>query len=202
MATMARKLVLCASMLGLFVILTSSTQTYAIDETALKATDQIKNNPTLMHMLKKIELSKKILAEMQEQKNHQDKNAQKVQELRKMVQVKLDEKLNRMSQDNESFTPQNAFARFVAKKPSELQNVYWSMFNYQQEKIKSAKDARDAILAGGGKSQDAWSAYHKNAATSRIKVIELNKDYNIRYANANVDIQNAFDVKGKLSRTD
>ena len=189
-------------MLSLFVILTSSTQAHAIDETAIKATDQIKNNPTLMHMLKKIELSKKILAEMQEQKSHQDKNAQKMQEIRKTVQAKLDEELNRMNRDNEPFTPQSAFSRFVAKKPSELQNVYWSMFNYQQEKVKSAKDARDAILSGGGKSQDAWSAYHKNAAISRVKIVELNKDYNIRYANANADIQSAFDVKGKLPRTD
>lgn len=199
---MARKLVLCASMLSLFVILTSSTQIYATDETEIKATDQIKKNPTLMHMLKKIELSKKILADMQEQRNQQDKNAQKMQEIRRTAQVKLDEELNRMNQDNEPFTPQNAFARFIAKKPSEIQNVYKSMFNYQQEKIKSAKDARDAILSGGGKSQDAWSAYYKNAATSRIKIIELNKDYNIRYANANAGIQNAFDAKGKLPRMD
>ncbi|MGQ0772675.1 MAG: hypothetical protein ACT4NT_07895 [Nitrososphaerota archaeon] len=199
---MARELVLCASVLSLFVILTGSTQAHAVDETSIKATDQIKNSPALMHMLKKIEMSKKILAEMQEQKNQQDKNAQKMQEIRKTVQAKLDEKLNRMNQDNEPFTAQSAFSRFIAKKPSELQNVYWSMFNYQQEKVKSAKDSRDAILSGGGKSQDAWNAYHKNAAISRTKIIELNKDYNIRYANANADIQNIFDVKGKLPRTD
>jgi len=59
---MARKFVLCVSVLSLFVILTSATHSYAADETEIKATDQIKKNPVMMQMLKKIEQSKKILA--------------------------------------------------------------------------------------------------------------------------------------------
>jgi hypothetical protein len=75
------------------------------------------------------------------------------------------------------------------------------MFNYQQEKIKSAKDARDKILSDGGKKQAAWDTYYKMSATSRAKIIELNKNLNIKYGNANIDIQSTFDEKGKLPRT-
>jgi hypothetical protein len=199
---MARKFVLCASVLSVFFILTSATQSFATDETEIKATEQIKKDPAMMQMLKKIEQSKKILAEMQEQKKQQAQKAQQMQEIRKNTQAKILENLNRMNKDNEPYTPQNAFARFVSKKPTETHDIYWSMFNYQQEKIKSAKDARDKVLTDGGKKQDAWSAYYKISATNRAKIIEINRDFNIKYVNANTDIQRAFDEKGKLPRTD
>ncbi|MFY9300542.1 MAG: hypothetical protein WAO91_05075 [Candidatus Nitrosotenuis sp.] len=199
---MARNVALCACVLSLFVLLTTGTQSYASDGSEIEATDKIKNNPVMMQMLKKIEQSKKILAEMQEKKKTADANAQKIQETRKAAQAKLDEELTRMKKDTESYSPQSAFARFVSKKPAELQNVYWSMFNYQNEKIKSAQDTRDKILADGGKRLDAWDAYYKNAATKRAKIIDLAKEYNIKYANADAVVQNSFDEKGKLPRTD
>ena len=199
---MARKFVLCVSVLSLFVILTSATHSYAADETEIKATDQIKKNRVMMQMLKKIEQSKKILAEMQERKNQQVQKIQQVQEIRKTTQAKLVEDINRMNKDKEPYTPQNAFARFVTKKPADIQNTYWSMFNYQQEKIKSAKDVRDKILSDGEEKQDAWNTYYKISATSRAKIIELNKDFNVKYGNADKDVQNTFDEKGKLPRTE
>ncbi len=199
---MARNVAFCACVLSLFVFLTTYTQSYASDGAEIKATDKIKNNPAMMQMLKKIEQSKKILAEMQEQKRTVDANAQKLQEVRKTVQAKLSEEVDRMKKDSEPYSPQNAFSRFVAKKPAELQTVYWSMFNYQNEKIKTAQDVRDKVLSDGGKKTDAWNAYYKNAATNRAKIIELVKEYNIKYANADVVTQNSFDEKGKLPRTD
>ena len=138
---------------------------------------------------------------MQEKKKVDDASAQRIQEMRKTVQAKLDSEIERMNKDGEQYSPQNAFARFVSKKPTELQNIYWSMFNYQNDKIKSAKDARDKILSEGGKRIDAWNVYYKNAATNRAKIIELTKDYNVRYANAVDEVQRTFDEKGKLPRT-
>lgn len=199
---MARNVALCACVLSVFVLFITYAQSYASDGSEIKATDKIKNDPVMMQMLKKIEQSKKILAEMQEKKKTADENEQRIQETRKAVQAKLDEELNRMKKDTEPYSPQSAFARFVSKKPAELQNIYWSMFNYQNEKTKSAQDARDKILAEGGKRPDAWDAYYKNAATKRAKIIELAKEYNIKYANADASVQNSFDGKGKLPRTE
>lgn len=199
---MARNVVLCACLLSLFVFLTTYTQSYASDGSEIKATDQIKNNPAMMRMLEKIEQSKRILAEMQEQKKIADANAQKIQEIRQAVKAKLDEQLVRMSKDGEQYSMQSAFSRFVSKKPAEVQSIYLAMFNYQNDKIKSAQDARDKILSEGGKRADAWDAYYNNAATKRIKMIELNRDYNVRYGSADAAIQGSFDEKGKLPRTD
>jgi hypothetical protein len=76
------------------------------------------------------------------------------------------------------------------------------MFNYQQEKIKTAQESRDKILASGGTWDEAFDAYSKISATNRAKMIELNKNFNIKYGNAEINIQNMFDAKGKLPRAD
>jgi hypothetical protein len=61
---------------------------------------------------------------------------------------------------------------------------------------------RDKILSDGEEKQDAWNTYYKISATSRAKIIELNKDFNVKYGNADKDVQNTFDEKGKLPRTE
>ena len=122
-------------------------------------------------------------------------------EQRNKAKASLDEQISRMNKDNESYTPENAFARFVAKKPSQIQPIYQEMFAYHSGKIKDAKTERDRILSTGGKTQDAWEAYYKISATNKIKLVQLNKDLAIKYTNADVVIQNTFDEKGKLPRS-
>lgn len=198
---MASKLVLCTMMLSIITVLATSAQSFAIDENTIKATAEIKNNPALMNMLKKIELSKKILAEMQEKTKAQEQKTLQMQEIRKTAERALLLDLEEMRADNEQFTPANAFSKFVSKKPTQLHDIYWSMFNYQQEKTKAAKDTRDKILANGGTWSEASNAYNTISAINRIKLIELNKDFNIKYGNADSYIQNTFDTNGKLPRT-
>lgn len=198
---MTSKLVFCGMVISLFAIM-HGAQAFAIEDDKIKATEKIKNNPTMMQILKKIEESKKILAAMQEGKKIQNQQSKAIQDARNAANARLNEEISRMNKDNEQFTAQNAFARFIAKKPSEVQNIYTSMFNYQQDKIKSAKTIRDQILASGGMEKDAWSAYYKNSATSRIQMIAFNKEYNVRYANADAKTQQVFDSAGKIPRTD
>jgi hypothetical protein len=198
---MTRKLVFCGMILSLFAIL-NTTQIFAIESDEIKATEKIKNNPTMMQILKKIEQSKKILAEIQEGKKIQIQQNKAIQEARNIANTRLNEEMDRMNKDNEPFTSQNAFAKFVSKKPSEIQGIYVSMFNYQQDKIKSAQNIRDQILAGGGKTKDAWDTYYKNSATSRVQMISLNKDFNVKYANSDAKLQQVFDLRGKIPRTD
>ena len=197
---MARNLIVCSILLGFFVIIGSIAPSFA-DDSNIKASEQIKKNPAMMEMLKKIELSKKILAEMQQKKTRIDQNAIKLQEIRSTVKASLDEQMSRMSSQYEQFNSQNAFARFVQAKPTQIQPIYQSMFDYQQQKISSAKAERDKILSSGGKAQDAWSAYHKTAATNKVNLVKINKDLNVRFVNANVATQDTFDEKGKLPRT-
>jgi len=182
----------------MFVILGATSPIFA-DE--IKATEEIKKNPAMMEMLKKIELSKKILAQMQEGKTIDNTKALQIQEMRNRVKSSLNEEISRMNKDYEAYNPQNAFAKFVAKKPTTIQPIYQEMFLYHQEKVSQAKSEYNKVLSSGGKSRDAWDAYHKASATHRIKLIQLNKDLAIKYGNADATIQNTFDEKGNLPRT-
>ncbi len=198
---MARNLIVCSALLGFFVIIGTIAPSFAMEDSEIKASEQIKKNPAMMEMLKKIELSKKILAEMQQKKVRVDQNAIKLQEIRNTVKASLDQQMSKMNNEFEQFSAQNAFARFVQAKPTEVQPIYKSMFDYQQAKISSAKAERDRILSSGGKSQDAWSAYYKISATSKVSLVQLNKALNIKFVSANEATQNTFDEKGKLPRT-
>lgn len=200
--SMARKLVFCACLLSLIVAISASTDSYAIDDSDIKATDQIRNNPAAMDILRKIELSKQILAEMQETKKVKEQQALKIQEARRQAQADLDAELSRMNKDAEPYSAKNAFERFVAKKPTEVHSIFWSMFNYQQEKIKAAQQVRSQILLNGGTEQQAWDAYRSESSMKRTEMIQLNKEYNIHHANSNAAIQQSFDKNGKLPRSD
>jgi len=195
---MAKNLIAFSALLSLFVIAGTILPSFA-DE--IKATEQIKKNPAMMEMLKKIELSKKILAQMQEGKTVDNAKAIQMQELRSKVKASLAEEVNRMNKDYEQYAPQNAFAKFVSKKPEYVQPIYQEMFSYHQEKVSQAKSEYNKVLSSVGKSKDAWDAYHKYSATNRVKLIQLNKDLSIKYGNADIAIQNTFDEKGKLPRT-
>ena len=199
---MARRLAFCACMMSLFVIITAATESFAIDDSTIKATEQIKKNPAAMEILKKIEMSKKILAEMQQTKKIQEQKSLILQEAKKTTQAKLSSDLERMNKDYQPYTPKNAFERFVADKPAQIQSIYWAMFNYQQDKVKSAQDARSKVLSSGGTSEQAWKAYQTESAIKRIKMIELTKDYNVKYAGASAATQLSFDKNGKLPRSD
>ena len=194
---MAQNINVCL-LLGFFVIVGTILPSFAEE---IKASEQIKKNPAMIEMLKKIELSKKILAQMQEGKTIDQTKVQQMQELRNKVKANLAEEVNRMNKDYEQFTPQNAFAKFVSKKPSHVQPIYQDMFSYHQEKISQAKSEYSKVISAGGKTKEAWEAYQKASATHRIKLIQLNKDLSIKYGNADPAIQNTFDEKGKLPRT-
>ena len=138
---------------------------------------------------------------MQEGKTIDNTKAIQMQELRSKVKASLAEEVNRMNKDYEQYNPQNTFAKFVSKKPGHVQPIYQEMFSYHQEKVNQAKSEYNKVLSSGGKTKDAWDAYHKYSATNRVKLIQLNKDLSIKYGNADVAVQNTFDEKGKLPRT-
>ena len=154
---MATSLIACTALLSLFVIAGTVLPSFANE---IKATEQIKKNPAMMEMLKKIELSKKILAQMQEGKTIDDTKAIQMQELRSKVKASLAEEVNRMNKDYEQYNPQNTFAKFVAKKPGHVQPIYQEKFSYHQEKVSQAKSEYNKILSSGGNTMDAWDAYH------------------------------------------
>ncbi len=164
--------------------------------------DQISKDPFAKSILEKIELMKQRLAEVEEAKKKQQEHQKFIDQQRELVKQRLAQDLNRMHDKYKDNTPKAAFTSFVSSKPIETHNVYWDMFNYQQQKVIDARKAMKTVLENGGSLQDARNAYHNEAAIKRVTLIDITKNLNVKYGLADEKVQSAFDKYGKLPRYD
>jgi len=133
--------------------------------------EDINTNPTAKHILERIELSKKILAELQSSNTIQLTEQQKfVEEQRKIAKAQLQVKLDRMNKKYEDHTPRNAFASYVSDKPDYMQAFYWDQFNYLDNKVSFAQKQRDLVLQNGGSYKEAQQAFIQYATFPKSEV--------------------------------
>jgi len=162
--------------------------------------DEIKNNPAAQQILQKIEESKRIMAELMAGKPILTEQQKLVEEQRKIVKERLDADLKRMDKDYESYTPRNSFAKFVSNVDPVFHDLYWDQFNYMDEKIKIARIAKQLVLADGATYEEAQAEYIKYASLTRVEMVKLVQDLNIKHGFADKRIQKIFDEYGKLVR--
>jgi len=197
-------------LIPLFVLLIFFTNNFAAaqtDDSQFEFTtltgDEIKTSSVAQQMLERIELSKKILADLIEGKNLEKTEEQKfIDEQRKISQQELQVQIDRMNRNYEPFTPRNAFAGYLSGINPTYHGIYWDQFNYIYEKVKFAKAAHQAVINQGGTYQEAMQEYVKYASMTRVEIIALNQELNIKYGFADADIQKDFDNLGKLPRND
>ena len=164
--------------------------------------EQINKDPFAKSLLEKIEQMKQRIAKVEEAKKKQQEHQKFIDQQRELVKQRLAQDLNRMHDKYKDNTPKAAFTSFVSSKPIETHNVYWDMFNYQQQKVIDARKAMKTVLENGGSLQDARNAYHNEAAIKRVTLIDITKNLNVKYGLADEKVQSAFDKYGKLPRQD
>ena len=162
--------------------------------------DEIKNNPVAQQILQKIEESKRIMAELLAGKPVLTEQQKLVEEQRRIVKERLDADLKRMDKDYESYTPRNSFAKFVSSVDPSFHALYWDQFNYMDEKIKIARIAKQLALADGATYEEAQAEYIKYASLTRVEMVNLVQDLNVKHGFADPRVQNIFDEYGKLVR--
>ena len=167
----------------------------------IKATDELKKNPLIMKILKNIEISKKKVAEIQKKQVAVNEHKKLLDKQRKIADEIFKNNLARMNKNMENFTPRAAFSKFLSGINGTHHDIFWSQFNYHEQKVNLARSAMNDVLKKGGSYQEARQAYTKIASMSRTEIIGLLKDLNIQHGFANGDVQNTFDKYGKLPRT-
>ena len=172
------------------------------NEFIVRNAEQISKDPFARSILEKIELMKKRLAEAEESKKKQQEHQKFIDTQRALAKQKLEQDINRMNNKYKDFTPKAAFTSFVSSMPSATHNVYWDMFNYQQQKVVEARKAMKSVLDNGGSLQKAREAYNSEAAIKRVKLIDMTRDLNVKYGLADESVQSTFDKYGKLPRYD
>jgi len=162
------------------------------------------NSPLGLSMLEKIEQSKKILAELMAGKKSIVITEQQkfVEQQRKIANERLQTDLAKMEHKYKDYTPRAAYSKFLAGVNSTHHGIYWDQFNYMDNKVQLARKAMNEVLQNGGTYQEARQAYFKFASMTRVEMIQVNQDLNIKYGFAEPEVQKAFDRYGKLPRTE
>ena len=167
----------------------------------VSAGEDLLNDPLTAKILQNIEISKQRIAQLQDPQIHKTEHEKFVDQLRQMANEKLQEDLDRMYKNNEDFTPRAAFAKYVAKKPAELHDLYWELFEYMYNKVTLAREARDKILEQGGTYKEAQQIFIQIASISKAeriwKVQQMNEKYGLTNKISSIDKLNALPTEYK-----
>ena len=162
--------------------------------------NDITNNPVAKSILKNIEIARKEFANTIQKEKEKNDYQNLIDTQRKAAQASLEEELARMNATYEEFTPQNAFAKYVSGVSAANQGIYWDQFDYLNSKITLANDARNTVLKNGGTYTEAMKEYAKYAQMSKIEMLNVIKDLNVKHGFTDSETQSYFDANGKLPR--
>lgn len=156
------------------------------------------NDPIAQDILKKIEQTKKWIAELEEREYEKLKAQNELNEMRAGALERLNHDLKEWEKLWEEYSSINAFEKFVNKKPEFVQGIFWDQFEFKEMKVKAGRAAFKAALYNGESFTDAQDAYRKAAETKRIELIEQNAYFNEKHNLARYQEQILFDYEGKF----
>jgi len=197
-----------------FTLLAFGVVTISISQSTYAQTDDIvytskqttlsgnlENDPVAQDILKKIEQSKKLIAEL-EKRNYDRLEAQReLEEKREQVLEILEQDLKEWEELWIEYSPRNAFKKFADKKPEYVQGIFWDQFDFQESKAKAGKDALEKVFVNGGTLKEARQAYLKAAETKYIELIAANSKFNVKHNLAIYGQQVLFNPQGQFVKT-
>jgi len=189
---------LIACIISISLIQTSYAQTELDSEEQITFSDNLLNDPAAQDILKKIEQTKKMIAELEKKEYEKNQARENLEKMREMSVKSLNQKLSEWERLWEKHSSRNAFDSFVNKKPEYVQGVFWDQFEFKEKKINEGRIAMNQVLVNGGSMQDARDAYHKAASTKKIELIEMNAQFNVKHNLAYYDQQQLFNSTGQF----
>ena len=164
--------------------------------------DNLLNDPLAQDLLKKIEQTKKMIADLEQKEFEKNQAQEHLQKMREMSLERLHQNLDEWERLWEKQSSRNAFESFVNKKPEYVQGVFWDQFEFKEQKVNAGRIAMMQVLANGGTMNDAKEAYNKAASSKRVEIIEMNAQFNIKHNLASHAEQLIFDSTGKAHLSD
>jgi len=189
---------LIACIISISLIQASYAQTQLDSEKQITFSDNLLNDPAAQDILKKIEQTKKMIAELEEKEYGKNQARENLEKMREMSVKSLNQKLSEWERLWEKHSSRNAFDSFVNKKPEYVQGVFWDQFEFKEKKINEGRIAMNQVLTNGGNMQDARDAYHKAASTKKIELIEMNAQFNVKHNLAYHGQQQLFNSTGQF----
>ena len=157
------------------------------------------NNPVAQDILKKIEQTKRWIAELEERNYEQLEKQKELDEKRLQALESLENDLKEWELLWEFYSPRNSFERFVDTVPNfQVKEVFWDQFEFKEQKVKAGRAALKEVISNGGSLEQARQAYLVAAETKRIELIEANSQFNVRHNLAYYNQQVLFDREGQI----
>ena len=167
-----------------------------IDE-QVTLSDDLLSDPIAQDLLKKIEQTRKFIAELEQKEYEENQAKQNLEEKRVLSLKHLQQDLEEWERLWE-YSSRNAFESFVSKKPEHVQGVFWDQFEFKEQKVKAGREALKQVLLDGGSLKDARDAYHKAATIKKIELIEMNAQFNVKHNLAYYGQQQLFNSTGQF----
>ena len=185
-------------MISVSMIHTSYAQTLTNSAEAITLSDDSLNDPIAQDILKKIDLTKKMIEELEQKEYEKNQAKDNLEKMRDVSIEHLNQDLDEWERLWEKHSSKNSFERFVNTKPSYVQGIFWDQFEFKEQKVKAGRIAMNQVLTSGGTIQDAKNAYVDAASTSKIELIEMNAQFNVNHNLADYEEQQVFNSTGQL----
>jgi len=149
----------------------------------------LQNNPLAQDILKKIELTKKMIEELKQKEYEKNQAQENLEKMRDMSIKILTQDLEEWERIWEKYSSRNVFDTFVNQRPNYVQGVFWDQFEFKERKVNEGRTAMSRVLMNGGTPYDAINAYHNAASAPRIELIEMNVQFNVKHNLADYEEQ-------------
>lgn len=152
--------------------------------------ENLENDPLAQDILRKIEQSKREIAQIQQKELERNEVKKELEQKRAEALASLQKDLKEWEKLWEEFTFEYRFAR--------QSGMGWDAYNFTNSKILAGKVALKQILDDGGGPEKARQAYAEAAQIKRSELIAVNALLNVRYNLALYNQQILFDADGQF----
>ncbi|MFB5598308.1 MAG: carboxypeptidase-like regulatory domain-containing protein [Nitrosopumilaceae archaeon] len=164
--------------------------------------NKVQDQTTMIKILEQAKQFQERISAQEKKRQQLQAQQQLIQQQREVAYSNLLTDLTKMDLETLPNTPRNAFAAFLTTVDEGVHAIYWSQFELTEKISQEAHQAKLQALQSGMSSPDAMKVFQKKAAISRDQLIEHNKNIQIQYGHADKNVQDKFDKRGKLPRTE
>jgi hypothetical protein len=164
--------------------------------------EDFENNPVAQDILKKIEKSKKWIAQI-EQRNFESLERQEELEQKRAETLQiLEDKLRKWEKLWEYYTFDKMVERALEDSPAkDTSSIYDHPLKFTASKINAGRDALHKIILEGGGPEEARDAFVNAAKITREEMFAVNSLFNVIYNNAYYNQQILFSPDGSFEDT-
>ena len=167
------------------------------DQTTLSG--DLQNNPVAQDILKKIEQSKKWIAQIEKRSFENSQRQLELEQKRAEVLQTLQEDLKKWEEIWGYYTFDSMLERALENHPAkDTDSIYDHPLKFTASKIDAGREALQKVILDGGSPEQARDAFVKAAKITRAEMLSANALYNVLHNNAYYNQQVLFESDGRF----